>query len=248
MLNLDGGDYLAAPLPPWRRHSFGKLNSPQTIHQLQKWGHIGLDTPRKLHPFLANLTGLFHDETSSPRLPQIRGKIKLAESGIRYTGFGNAGGGKWDGDYRYFVLRDTKGENQIICFRVFGNQQTKKENDKHWGNRRGSTSLIVAIDERKGNSLQLRLDKFADFLNSKARIWHDGTLTVGRKGAAKRKDVIKFIARRAPHLCKNGVVELGVLPTNRLVEWKDVRNFIFNLIEYALLRDKFRDYAKRRLR
>jgi hypothetical protein len=245
MLNPDGIDCRAAARPPWRRPLFDKLRAPQTIRELQKDGHIGADTAKSLYPFLANLAGLFYDESSSLPLPLKHGGFTITESGVRYASYGNAGGGKWDGDYRYFILNDENGDDQIVSFGVFGSMRTK--NDPHWGNRKGYTYLTVAIDdfENRHNSLQLQLDKHADLQNDKARIWHDGALTAGKGGAAKRKDVIEFIARRAPRLCKNSAVELGVLPLSRLIDWKCARGFVLGLIEYALLRDKFRDDKKR---
>jgi hypothetical protein len=75
-------------------------------------------------------------------------------------------------------------------------------------------------------------------------IWHNGTLTHGDKGAAKRDVVLEFVCNKAPHLVRADKMRLGSLPLNRLITWKDAEEFIYNCIEYALVRDEFRKEAE----
>ena len=78
-------------------------------------------------------------------------------------------------------------------------------------------------------------------------ITHNGSLTRGRGGAAKRSDVIACIKERAPELVHGDEIHLGRVNHSRLLEWKDpnVQSFIKNLLRYAVLRDGFRAECKK---
>jgi len=109
----------------------------------------------------------------------------------------------------------------------------------------GHTILIVAVDdnEQSHNSLQLDLDRFVVDNGQTMRLWHNGRLTSGKRGPAKREDVLAFVSKKAPHLVSNGTIALGLLPCHRWVTWQDAETFIYNCIEYALVRDCFRRQA-----
>ena len=78
-------------------------------------------------------------------------------------------------------------------------------------------------------------------------VTHNGSLTRGKGGAAKRADVIAYVKDRAPELVHDNEIYLGRLNNSCLLEWKDpaVQTFIRNLLHYAVLRDGFRaEYKK----
>ncbi|GIW49000.1 MAG: hypothetical protein KatS3mg079_476 [Caloramator sp.] len=113
--------------------------------------------------------------------------LKIIEDGHRYTSFGNAGGGIWEGDYRYFILEDEQGNNQIISMSIFGS--LKCTDHPQFGNRNGNTIFVVSIDdfEKRHNSLQLNLDKYTKIKGNEFTIWHDGTITIGKKWCSKKE-------------------------------------------------------------
>ncbi|MEN6462417.1 MAG: type I restriction enzyme HsdR N-terminal domain-containing protein [Syntrophomonas sp.] len=231
--------------PEWKRPKFSKINNKKIWEEYKDIGWIGEDSSDKLYPFLINLCGFLQDDSKLLNTPCLINGIKIIEDGgWRYTSFGNAAGGSWTGDYRFFIIEDEKGNNQIISIGIFG--MLKCENHPVFGNRHGNTALVVAIDDfdKSHNSLQLNIDKYTKCdSKNKYVIWHDGTLTVGNKGAVKREDVVKFIKSKAPELVDhNGNIILGNLDNTTEINWsqRNTKAFMANLIKYALLRDDYR--------
>lgn len=200
-------------------------------------GFIGNGTNKKFYPFIFNMIGYFLREE----------KIctsEIQDIGIRTTKFGNAGGGAFPGEYRAYIFK--RGEdNIIVSFKIISIYRTEVENSL------GATCLAVAIDFEKTShlSLELRIDKYVDIKNSKAIVWHDGTLTVGKLGMAKRKDVMDFIFEKAPHLIKDDKIYLGTFDlTKRITEKQEqTYDFIKRTIEYAIIRDEYRNEKKKQV-
>ncbi|MBO6936802.1 MAG: type I restriction enzyme HsdR N-terminal domain-containing protein [Deltaproteobacteria bacterium] len=228
------------PSPPQPRPPFG-MPTDATRELFLTAGVVGRGSSPSRYEELFNLAGLFHLE---PEPPPYEGAFRghaFLECGDRVTGFGNAAGGRWDGFYRYFHIRSPDGESQVVSISVLGKMLTR--DDPRFGNTSGHTMLVVAVDDfdRRHNSLQLDLDRFSLREGDRVRIWHDGRLTRGKRGAAKRADVVEFVAQHAPHLVSDGTVQLGSFPADRLATWADVQPLVENLIEYALVRDRFRN-------
>lgn len=163
--------------------------------------------------------------------------------------FGNSGGGNYQTLSHLFIAKDYRDRDQVLGISICATAHT--ENDPHWGNRTGTTQLNVSItnQEARHHSLQLNLDRCCRYnpLTNIVDITHNGSLTSGKGGAAKRADVIAYIKDRAPELVHNDEIYLGRLNNSRLLEWNDpnVQSFIRNLLRYAVLRDGFRsDYKK----
>lgn len=231
----------------WQRPAFSSNYDESVEAEFRELGWIGDDTPSSLHPFLINLIGFLQDD-SKKLSPQVLSGIKIIEDGgTRFTSFGNAAGGNWAGDYRFFIIEDKEGNNQIVSISAFAG--FKCVNDPVFGTRKGETSLIVAIDDfdKRHNSLQLNLDNYTLVQTDNCSIWHDGKITVGKTGACKRQEVIDFIRRTAPELL-NGRDEifLGTFDNSRAISWsqKTTVDFIGRLIKYALVRDQFRKYKQ----
>ena len=226
----------------WKRPLFSTINSDATIKDSIELGFMSESTHRKLYPFIINLAGFFY-ETTEKISPIKIGNLNIVNDGHRLTSFGNAAGGSWPGYYKFFVIEDTDNNNQIISMTVSASGQYT--NDPVFGNRRGSTVLIVAIDdfEKSHNSLQLNLDKYTRIYGDHATIWHDGTLTVGKSGSAKKHEVIEFVQQKNPSLVsKSGEIILGTFDTSKEIKFDQAstKEFIRNLIHYALIRDEFR--------
>lgn len=148
-----------------------------------------------------------------------------------------------------FIAKDYLGNDEVLGISICATIHT--ENDLHWGNRTGTNQLNVSITnkELRHHSLQLNLDRCYRYnpLTNIVDITHNGSLTRGRGGAAKRADVIAYIEERAPELVNGDEIHLGRVNLSRLLEWKDpnVQSFIKNLLRYAVLRDGFRaEYKK----
>jgi hypothetical protein len=92
-------------------------------------------------------------------------------------------------------------------------------------------------------SLELSLDTCLTKHAGRFEIVHDGKITVGRLGAAKRELLVSYVAERAPHLVRGKSIMLGSFAARQLLTFADVSNIAFNLLHYAEIRDRFRvDY------
>ena len=137
--------------------------------------------------------------------------------------------------FRYFIIEDNNGNNQIISMTVAGCNN-------------GRSLLIVAIDDmdKHHNSLQLSIEHFSIINGNKLKIWHDGTLTVGNKGKAKKQEVIDFVEEHSSLEVIEGKIQLGEIDLSELlyIDSEGMKELIGNLIEYALARDSFRSIKK----
>ncbi|HDR7799918.1 type I restriction enzyme HsdR N-terminal domain-containing protein [Bacillus paranthracis] len=227
----------------WERPAFYDNYSSQIVEESKDWGWIGEDTPSQLHNFIINFMGLLQDQRYLLRSQFFNGVNLIEDGGLRYMSYGNAAGGTYSGDYRYFIVEDKEENHQIVSMSIFSTAKT--DNDPIFGTRKGITCLAVSIDDfdKSHNSLQLNIDKYVSIGRTGCTIWHDGTLTAGKKGAVKRDKVIQFMKQRAPELVnEDNQIILGILDHSREFKWKnrDVKLFMANLIKYAILRDEFR--------
>lgn len=197
----------------------------------------------KLADFTANLYNCLMNEEEKISKHQFKGLKLIKDGGLRKVEFGNAGGGSWSGYYRYFIVRDHDGNNQIISFNI----ETTMEmiDDPVWGNRKGYSYFLIAIDDFKVKhlSIELRIDKYVESIdNDRFCIWHDGRLTAGKYGSVKPEIVLNFVENKYPELIKGGRVELGTLNNRKLIHINDpeVTQFFINCIKYVLVRDECR--------
>jgi hypothetical protein len=218
--------------------------SKKFIQECKEEGFIGEDTPPQLHSFLVNLIGLFDDDTQLLPSFSTSEHPVIQDNGLRFTGFGNAAGGNWVGYYRYFLVKH-KGDDCIVSINI--NAKAKNINDPVFGTSVGTTMLCVAVDDydKSHLSLELALDRFTNQKGEHITVWHNGTLTNGKKGAVKPREVVEFVAEHAPDLIdEEGRIMLGQLNNEQLFTWEQAatKTFVTNLIRYALLRDDFRRY------
>ncbi len=203
---------------------------------------IGEDTDEKLVPLITNLVGLIYDNNEEAKNLDLENKVAIHDGGLRYTTFGNAAGGSFTGMYRYFITENQEQETELVSVSIMGKISTK--NHPKWKNSNGYTLFNVAIDdfEKSHMSLEYSIDRFVEMKDNFYSFWHDGTLTAGKKGRAKNKDVINFIKKCAPQLIKNDKVYLGKIDNSKPFKWNDenVSKLISNFIEYGFVRDKFR--------
>jgi hypothetical protein len=75
---------------------------------------------------------------------------------------------------------------------------------------------------------------------------HNGQIAIGHSGSGKAAELIKFINNKNYKLVSNDKIYLGKIDANKNIylDSNDVSEFLFNIIEYALLRDEYRDIFK----
>lgn len=188
-----------------------------------------------MHSFIINLNELLWDDTVRIPYKELYGVKYLEDLGIRYTKFGNAAGYNWTGEYRSILVEDKKGSNQIVSLAILEGY------------------LIVAIDndQYSQNSLQLIIQDFAKVHNGIVEIVHTGRLTLGKNGMVKFSEVLDFIEEKSPELLNlDRKIELGMLDNSRQFNWnqEDVKEFVGRLVKYALTRDEFREYKRKRIK
>lgn len=231
----------------WTRPKFDEIMKDITINEFKDLGWIGDSTPAYLYKFIINLAGCFQ-ELNTFFAPIIIGDLNIIEDGERYTSFGNTSGGSWTGDYHYFILEDKNNDNTIVSVSIMASISCR--NHPKYGNCKGYTMLIVAIDDtdRSHNSLQLNIDKYTKVDGDKFTVWHDGRMTIGKMGSIKKAAVIEFIKTRDKSLTiENGQIILGEFDCSKEIKWNQDRtkNFIKNIITYAVLRDEYRNIVSK---
>ena len=233
---------------PFEPYKYEELMSDEYQEAFAEHGDISEYTPKYIRGVALNLMNLIlHKEIKKHDVLKNIGVIE--DCCVSMPQFGNSGGGNYQVWSRLFIAKDHMNKDEVLGISICGTIHT--ENDPHWGNRTGSTQLNISIanKESRHHSLQLNLDRCCRYnpLTNIVDITHNGSLTSGKGGAAKRADVIAYIRDRAPELVHGDEIYLGRLNNSRLLEWKDpnVQSFIRNLLRYAILRDGFRaEYKK----
>lgn len=139
--------------------------------------------------------------------------------------FGNSGGGDWNGLYRIFLVK-YKDEYYTVSI----------------GLNVGYLLVGIENNNKKHHSLQLRLTKNV-LKKGKNRymVVHNGRMSAGNKGSIKNQIVIDYIKEKAPRLVNENKIVLGELKLERKTKIYEIKKFLYNLIEYSLLRDEIRE-------
>lgn len=157
--------------------------------------------------------------------------------GIRELVVGNASGEPWRETYHCFKLKKDDIEIASVGFAVHLDYVDY---------------LLVAVlrGPRWYNSLQLRFHKFLEKSTSgKMQLFHDGTLTVGREGAASKEDVVGFIETIDPFLLDKAYgkrIELGDFPQHNSFTFDNpiLGNLLLRTAIYAYDREIYRKKHK----
>ena len=233
---------------PFEAFRYEELMSDEFQEAFAENCDISEYTPQYIKGFALNLINLIiYKEIKNSKFLE---KLGVSDDcRVSMPHFGNSGGGNYQVWSHMFIAKDYLNRDQVLGISICATAHT--ENDPHWGNRTGITQLNVSITnkESRHHSLQLNLDRCCRYnpLTNIVDITHNGSLTRGKGGAAKRADVIAYIKDRAPELVHGDEIYLGRLNNSRLLEWNDsnVQSFIRNLLRYAVLRDGFRaEYKK----
>ena len=233
---------------PFEAFRYEELMSDEFQEAFAENCDISEYTPQYIKGFALNLINLIiYKEIKNSKFLE---KLGVSDDcRVSMPQFGNSGGGNYQVWSHMFIAKDYLNRDQVLGISICATAHT--ENDPHWGNRTGTTQLNVSITnkESRHHSLQLNLDRCCRYnpITNIVDITHNGSLTRGKGGAAKRADVIAYIKDRAPELVHGDEIYLGRLNNSRLLEWNDsnVQSFIRNLLRYAVLRDGFRaEYKK----
>ncbi len=244
---LKGAALQFAPDEPLLRLSYDRVCAPERVQGLLD-GAIGLDTPPSLHAFIAELDNFLLCEPLGREAPiEFRGLQIMADGGISDANYENAGGGSYAGLYRTWLVREPNAGDQVYRVGTFAHARTR--NHAAWGNRRGTTAVLVGTDDPELGyhcCLQLTLDVGCelDAQSNTYELIHDGRMTVGKLGRLRNAEVIDFVRARSPRLAQGNRVVLGALPANRSISWAEGEHFVLNLLEYAFLRDQLREQLR----
>lgn len=150
------------------------------------------------------------------------------DNGNLNKSFGNSSGGSWNGLYRVFLVK-YKENYYTISIGI------------------NSGYILVGIEDNtiKHHSLQLKLTKnIFRKIDNRYQVIHNGRMTVGNKGSVKNQVVLDYIKEKCPRILNDNRIILGDLKLDKDSKITDIKDFIFNLIEYSLLRDEIREIEK----
>lgn len=238
MLEYDGASIEYSDKKQLPRFSAEELDDDAKLASFNNENYhwvYGSDSPKMVRYLAVNLYQCLMDTEHVLPAKILQFYEMVEDLGIRYMDYGNAGGGHYDGYFRSFLIKDRNNNMHIFSISLFG---TFSDNDEE--KRNSYTSLVIAIDNEKvsHNILQYNLDRFAKFENGEYRFKHNGLIS-GKKSA----DLKKYIMIKGSSLVKDEkTVELGKLRGKKLfyLDGKQESSFIYNLIEYSLLREEFR--------
>lgn len=218
-----------------KRNNWAKPINSEIIRELINYEIIGKGTDEKFHQFLVNLDGYLMDEKDETNLTP-----EILDLGLKFTKFGNAGGGDYFKDYRSFLINDLPNKPivSISLTTMFG----KDENNDQ-------TAIIVGIEDNgiKNSSLQLRIDNYSDVSGNEITIFHSGRITVGKIGAAKNKEIIDYIREsKYSYLINDSKILLGKINFEKELNStnQELKTFLIRIIKYSLVRNEFRIFKK----
>ena len=220
------------------RFAMSELRNQDKLKEYNEMGSwiFGADSNSEIRTFAVNFYQSLLDVEHKLPSKKLKAFEMLEDLGLRYMDYTNAGGGHYNGDYSTFLVNDRFGETQLISVSIFGTDSDFR------GEKRGSyTSRVVSIDKFKTshNSLQYNVDRFANVRNDgKICFAHNGQI-----GGFKSQSVIDKVSQYGCGLqIVNTKIKIGELDCNSLLylDAPDVANYMYNLIEYALLREEVR--------
>lgn len=225
---------------PMRRLPYELVTYDKYIKFIKE-NYIGQNTPDFMHESIAELQNYLLCGDVIPT-----GKFNhtiIADYSYGYFNTGNASGGNFPGFYRSFLVKDFKGNHNIYRISIFGTAQL--EDDPVYGNRKGNTYLVVAI-EKSGlstNILQLNVDNFFSYNKEKNSfdIYHNG-----RRNGFTNQEVLQSVNRIEPKLLVSEKIVLGSLPSNRSIQVEEGSEVVERILAYAACRESLKKKKRKR--
>ena len=232
-------------MPPEEKPPRFTLEQMQDIELMRDYSEadvwvFGGDTPTKYIPFVVNLYQALLDEDHKLPTAKFHNYEMMKDLGIRYYDYSNGGGGHFNGLYRSFLVKDIDGDSQILSFSIFGVAESL-EYDKANSHRKSCTVLFVAIDKFKVSKsvLEYNVDTFAEFFEKRVIFKHNGRIS-----SLPSDELREYVSKHSELIqLKGKMLDIGWLPSDRLLflNEKEESKFMYSFMEYALLRDRFRN-------
>ena len=223
-----------------RRLSYSDITNKAYLSKLKdKSAVIGVDTPEDLHPIISELDNFLLCHEFRSHFPVEHYGISILEDlGYSDRKYGNASGGSWPGLYRGFLVRDLQGDHQTYWMSIMPTRKTR--DDPKYGNRKGRTTLLVAVDDfdlKKHNALQMCLDTSLCRNRNSYRLTH-----VGRKSGIPNAEVLCKVRSLAPHLLTgdSSQIDLGKVVSGRSLSWESFGPTLLNILLYAAIRESMK--------
>lgn len=227
------------PEVKWKRPSYEKLLDGDFITQYVMAGTLGEETPFEIQSIALNLNFCLLDEDHRINCPmEVPGCQLVADYGVVALAVGNAGGGTFDGYYRWLGVIDRNGNRFNVYISIFG--VMKAINEPRWGTRKGVTTMVFAIEENGTpvSRLQLRLDDCLLKDHGSFLLTHNG-----KRSRAKVQPLIRFIEKNVPTLLgTKAPIELGYINNDQdlFLSNSEIAQVIGNAVTYLLLRSELR--------
>ena len=199
------------------------------------YGYMGKKTLDIYHSFLVNFKNwLLNYQDEIPEQESFK------DIGRVYTKFGNAGGGDYLGQYRA-ILSKSRLDKPVFCLGLTSSGTEKS----------GYGTLIymgIKSPKARHSCLQLRINSSVSLSDDYASIYHSGSMTVGKLGAMKRKEIIDYVRNNSKDLVRDNKICLGTFDTSKdiLSNQEQTIDFVRRITEYGLLREELRGLKKER--
>lgn len=225
-------------IPEFTRFTMEELKDQDIIDEYNRAGSwiYGESTEAEMRMFCVNLYQCFLD--SQHKLsPTVRESFEMVEDlGRKWMDHTNAGGGHYEGTYRAFMVRDRHGDMQIVSLSLFGTDPNFRNE-----NRRSYTYLVVAVDafNKSHNSLQYNMDDFCKKDKTGRMVFRHN----GSKSNAKNATVLEKVNELGKGLkVFEKSIYIGSMKSDKILYLDDseVAEVIYNLIEYALIREEIK--------
>ena len=219
---------VSLPKVQWERPSFESLSDPKAceIH----WQYVGEDTPSKLTSGILNIAFCLLDNSENNRIEcplVVHGCTITKDYGVIPTVVGNAGAGRYEGNYRWLGVENRHGERRNVYLAVF---PVKAQ----W------TYFIIGVEEQGKQAivsrLQVNLNKHLKSHSNGYRLTHNG-----QRSGKTIEPLIEHISQTVPELLGTSErIDLGWLDNSKALCLQDIdtAKVIGNAISYALLRSE----------
>ena len=165
------------------------------------------------------------------------------DHGVVPKRLGNASGGGYLGNYRWFDVKDRLGKKRQAYLAVFGlPSSVNKKTGRISG---GYTSLVLGIDEKNNivSKLQIRLDACLKPQNNSFRLTHSGA-----RSGKPAEPLLQYVYQKVPELIgADGKIDMGWLDGGKNLCLSDAgtAEVIGRVISYLLLRSEFSEVESR---
>ena len=212
--------------------------------------NLGLETPEDLWAIIIGLDDAIRLDTRYEAFGSS-GLQFIEDLGINFHAPGSPSGTDWPGEYRDLLVQDPAGNRLVVGFTV---QSAWSEVNEAMLSRRVTvpgawTYLLVAVSEGAEYESMFRLPLDAALSRASGRwlLAHDGRMTAGKGGVA-RKRVVQAVAEAAPDLLQHGRIVLAEFPDEIPLDITTTRTLLTNLTRYAFARRALKIEVKRERR